>query len=799
MKTLDLKLLKVSILTFTLIIIILPNYIINGTATPARHAGNFDDTTHEAAYVVNDDTYGDMENLAIYYNLFEGSLISTGVRYRYVNYGPGTGPYDVEIRFEGDSFWVGYLDLGIPDVGLTPTWRTFRCLGPTYLIDDNPWVRFIGMDPSDDCIALCGDTPSIGNSWYDVGSGWTVDPNYEYIVELIYEWIITMNIKQKYEGSITDTDFVDAYFVTLSAGITYEFKLERTSGSGNLDMRLVTYQDLTNDVLALSSGTSDPEYMSYTPLSSATYILLVEPNNPATDIADYSIRYYDESMPLADFTANETYIVMGDWIQFEFTGNDGTTPTTYQWNFGDGSTNSTLENPIHQYNSTGYFSVSLWIKDKNNETDYEYKTNYIYVESQPLPQSPFIIDDLGNADYTWAEMADKNWCSGSGTDSDPYILQNLWIDGNNLSSCIEIRNSIKYFQMIYCEFQESLYNSDSAGIKLFNVSNGVLSNNTYVYNGNGIILIDCHNITIIGSFIYDNGWNGIKLINSHNITIKLNYDSINGNFHAGIYLLLSSHNIIIENSIKHNQFGIYFYESDYNIVKFNEFLNNEENIKEINCVGNVIESNVFISPPSGDNTPYEYVRLFIIILISLLALAVLIMIAIRLGKIKMGTGEKSEHIELVIETEQSIQTQEAVLEPHIERKLKIFLCFSVDDSENFNLAKIAKALEEYPEIDKVFYWEEKSYQNVVELMEEALQNSNVFIIFCSENSEKSRDVKDQWQAAFQLQKKEVMKIIPVHEEEKFIPYMLMPMLNVKYTNDDFEGFIQNLYKEILRR
>ena len=43
-----------------------------------------------------------------------------------------------------------------------------------------------------------------------------------------------------------------------------------------------------------------------------------------------------------------------------------------------------------------------------------------------------------------------------------------------------------------------------------------------------------------------------------------------------------------------------------------------------------------------------------------------------------------------------------------------------------------------------------------------------------------------------------MKIVPVYENEEFIPYLLIPLLNVKYTKDDFDGFIQKLYEEILR-
>ena len=83
-------------------------------------------------------------------------------------------------------------------------------------------------------------------------------------------------------------------------------------------------------------------------------------------------------------------------------------------------------------------------------------------------------------------------------------------------------------------------------------------------------------------------------------------------------------------------------------------------------------------------------------------------------------------------------------------------------------------------------------------MEETLKKTDVFVLFCSENSIKSEAVKGEWQAGYQLVKKGVMKMIPVYENEDLIPRLLLNMLNVKFAIDDFEGFIQKLYEEILR-
>jgi len=49
-----------------------------------------------------------------------------------------------------------------------------------------------------------------------------------------------------------------------------------------------------------------------------------------------------------------------------------------------------------------------------------------------------------------------------------------------------------------------------------------------------------------------------------------------------------------------------------------------------------------------------------------------------------------------------------------------------------------------------------------------------------------------------MPKKGLMKIISIYESEKFIPVLLTPVLNVKFDNDNFQDFIENLFKEILR-
>ncbi len=135
---------------------------------------------------------------------------------------------------------------------------------------------------------------------------------------------------------------------------------------------------------------------------------------------------------------------------------------------------------------------------------------------------------------------------------------------------------------------------------------------------------------------------------------------------------------------------------------------------------------------------------------------------------------------------------------YFAKGFNIFLSYSTLDTDYFRVKEVAKRLESYPRINKVLFWEEDSQENIVVYMEKALQMSKVFVFFCSQKAVKSKAVADEWQAAFQMRKKGLLKIVPVYEKEELIPNLLMPLLNVKYTKDDFDGFIQKLHDEILR-
>ncbi|MHA1674718.1 MAG: BspA family leucine-rich repeat surface protein [Promethearchaeota archaeon] len=75
------------------------------------------------------------------------------------------------------------------------------------------------------------------------------------------------------------------------------------------------------------------------------------------------------SLPKARFTANFTTILAREWVEFTDTTTGGDLPLSYQWNFGDGSINSTLTDPMHQYTTAGTYTATLTVTDSDGDSD----------------------------------------------------------------------------------------------------------------------------------------------------------------------------------------------------------------------------------------------------------------------------------------------------------------------------------------------------------------------------------------------------------------------------------------------
>ena len=180
-------------------------------------------------------------------------------------------------------------------------------------------------------------------------------------------------------------------------------------------------------------------------------------------------------------------------------------------------------------------------------------------------EAPIFINGIATGvdahNWTWAE--DQSWCTGSGTDLDPYIIENLTISGSGSGSGIEIWNSNVSFIIKDC----LIYNF-STGIYLDHTNNARLINNNCSNMGEGIYIDYSNNITISGNTANGNSNYGIYLYGSPYNAITGN--TVNNN-DDGIYMDASSNNNTISGNTANDndRAGIFLAESDYNNITGN--------------------------------------------------------------------------------------------------------------------------------------------------------------------------------------------------------------------------------------
>ncbi len=169
----------------------------------------------------------------------------------------------------------------------------------------------------------------------------------------------------------------------------------------------------------------------------------------------------------------------------------------------------------------------------------------------------------------WSAAKGAGICTGFGTYSQPYIIEDLIIDGNGENTCIKIENSLNYyFRIENCTLSNGWSEmEEAASIKLWNVSNGTFINNNCSNSMHGIYLEgNCRNNTITENIISKIDMEGIYLESSSSPNNTISKNDITDGYYYGIYAY-SSKNIIIENNITNCERGIRIGQSNNTIVK----------------------------------------------------------------------------------------------------------------------------------------------------------------------------------------------------------------------------------------
>lgn len=136
---------------------------------------------------------------------------------------------------------------------------------------------------------------------------------------------------------------------------------------------------ITPSTFTYTTGTSSSQspVIKLSEIKKYTIKMVVE-NGAGKDSISKEFETKDYSSPAADFSANQTTVKAGQIVSFlDESTND---PTEWEWVFGDGDS-STMSNPIHEYDSTGTYSVKLNIENPAGK-DSETKVNFIKVEDE---------------------------------------------------------------------------------------------------------------------------------------------------------------------------------------------------------------------------------------------------------------------------------------------------------------------------------------------------------------------------------------------------------------------------------
>ncbi|MHA1309588.1 MAG: right-handed parallel beta-helix repeat-containing protein [Candidatus Helarchaeota archaeon] len=203
----------------------------------------------------------------------------------------------------------------------------------------------------------------------------------------------------------------------------------------------------------------------------------------------------------------------------------------------------------------------------------------------------FLVID-GNDDFK-LRSKENNW-HGKGTQEDPYIVENLIIDGNSKKDGILIKNTDIWFILHEC----SVRSCKNFGISLENVKNCIIIKNRIVLNsGTGLILRNSSKIQVDNNYFLNN-LIGIKISNSDLNEIKAN--EINTNSQSGIVIESSLNNNLVDNLYSYNGIGIDIKQSNNCIIKGCEIkLNKKIGLRLIDCSENEIIENMIIKNGTG--------------------------------------------------------------------------------------------------------------------------------------------------------------------------------------------------------
>jgi len=198
-----------------------------------------------------------------------------------------------------------------------------------------------------------------------------------------------------------------------------------------------------------------------------------------------------------------------------------------------------------------------------------------YTERDPIQ----IPSDLG-----FEVLADQNGWPGSGTEDDPFIIEDYAIDGEGSNFPIHIEDVRVHFiirnNRFYNADRNSRATSDHSGIYLSNTTNGIIRDNEMELNSYGLLVEES-----FGNIIEDNtalnNHVGFHLLSSEDNKLENNVASKYSHpvYGDGVLLEGSEENTIVNNQVVNNNNGIMVRDSHNNEFRENLARHNSRGIR----------------------------------------------------------------------------------------------------------------------------------------------------------------------------------------------------------------------------
>jgi large repetitive protein len=253
-------------------------------------------------------------------------------------------------------------------------------------------------------------------SWsWDFGDGNTsVEQNPVYTYSVPGTYSVSLNASNAVGSNVTS--IID--YITISTpAIIASFTANVTSGIAPLTVQFTDSSSNSPTSWSWDFGdgnTSAEQSPVYTYVTPGTYNVSLTASNAGGSNTSAMVNYISVNaqpspspspvVPVASFSANVTSGQAPLTVQF--TDSSSNSPTSWLWDFGDGST-SILQDPAHTYTNVGIYSVSLTVSNAYGN-DSEVMTDYIKATKLVIPSNvsssaPYFVK-VANSEGAYADL-----------------------------------------------------------------------------------------------------------------------------------------------------------------------------------------------------------------------------------------------------------------------------------------------------------------------------------------------------------------------------------------------------------